>query len=127
MNNGALQEYYSGNWTLRGSRSVTGVTDTTSNGVMYPSMPASSALSTKPWARRRQTAAACGAVTTCLGFVLSSFSTHVWHLVATQGVLAACRVTQSIQSLLSQSLPVDETRRFPTKVLTSLLYAPPST
>lgn len=30
-----------------------------------------------------------GAVLASASFVLSSFSTHVWHLVATQGVLAA--------------------------------------
>ena len=31
----------------------------------------------------------CGAELTCVSFVLSSFSTHVWHLVVTQGVMAA--------------------------------------
>jgi MFS family permease len=34
-------------------------------------------------------AAVAGALLASLSFVLSSFSTHVWHLVATQGVLAA--------------------------------------
>lgn len=89
MNYGVFQEYYSSNWTLRGSRDVTGIIGTTSNGVMYLSMPFLFALFTKRWARWRQTATVFGAALTCLSFILSSFSTHVWHLVVTQGVLAA--------------------------------------
>lgn len=89
MNYGVFQEYYSSNWTLQGSQEVTGIIGTTSNGVMYLSMPFLFALFTRRWARRRQTAALCGAALTCLSFLLSSFSTHVWHLVATQGVMAA--------------------------------------
>lgn len=56
---------------------------------MYLSMPFLFALFTRRWAGRRQTAAICGAALTCISFLLSSFSTHVWHLVATQGVMAA--------------------------------------
>ena len=41
------------------------------------------------YAHRRQAAAFCGAVMTCCSFILSSFSTNVWHLVATQGIMAA--------------------------------------
>jgi predicted MFS family arabinose efflux permease len=52
-------------------------------------MPSLFALFTKRWARKRQTAAMCGTVLTCLSFLLSSFSTHVWHLVVTQGIMAA--------------------------------------
>lgn len=89
MSYGVFQEYYSDSWTLRGSRDVTGIVGTTSNGVMYLSMPFLFALFTRRWARRRRTAALCGAAFTCLSFLLSSFSTHVWHLVATQGVMAA--------------------------------------
>lgn len=89
MNYGVFQEYYSSNWTLQGSQEVTGIIGTTSNGVMYLSMPFLFALFTRRWARRRQTAALCGAAITCLSFLLSSFSTQVWHLVATQGVMAA--------------------------------------
>ncbi|KAI0132149.1 major facilitator superfamily domain-containing protein [Xylariales sp. AK1849] len=89
MSYGVFQEYYTGEWTLQGSREVTGVIGTTSNGVMYISMPFLFALFTKRWARWRQMAALCGAVLTCLSFLLSSYSTHVWHLVATQGVMAA--------------------------------------
>ena len=89
MNYGVFQEYYSSNLTLQGSHAVTGIIGTTSNGVMYLSMPFLFALFTKRWARRRQTAALCGATLTCVSFLLSSFSTQVWHLVATQGVMAA--------------------------------------
>lgn len=89
MSYGVFQEYYSSNWTLRGSHEATGIIGTTSNGVMYLSMPFLFALFTRRWARRRQTAALCGAALTCISFLLSSFSTRVWHLVATQGVMAA--------------------------------------
>ncbi|KIW29015.1 uncharacterized protein PV07_04862 [Cladophialophora immunda] len=89
INYGVFQEYYSGNWTLKGSRETTGIIGTTSNGVMYLSMPFLFALFTRRWARRRQLAALCGAALTCISFLLSSFSTDVWHLVATQGVTAA--------------------------------------
>ena len=89
MNYGIFQEYYSGNWTLKGNRATTGVIGTTSNGVMYLSMPLLFALFTRRWARKRQTAAVCGALLTCVSFLLSSFSTDVWHLVVTQGILSA--------------------------------------
>lgn len=89
MSYGVFQEYYSANWTLRGSREVTGIIGTTSNGVMYLSMPFLFGMFTRRWAHRRQTAAFCGVALTCISFFLSSFSTHVWHLVVTQGVMAA--------------------------------------
>lgn len=53
------------------------------------SMPLLFALFTRRWARKRKIAALCGASLTCISFLLSSFSTQVWHLVATQGVMAA--------------------------------------
>ncbi|TGJ85942.1 hypothetical protein E0Z10_g2821 [Xylaria hypoxylon] len=89
MSYGVFQEYYMNHWTLDGSRDVTGIIGTTSNGVLYLSMPFLFAAFTRRWARQRQTAAVAGAVLASASFVLSSFSTHVWHLVATQGVLAA--------------------------------------
>jgi MFS family permease len=89
MSYGVFQEYYSSNWTLKGNHEVTGIVGTTSNGVMYLSMPFLFALFTKRWACYRQTAAMCGAALSCISFLLSSFSTQVWHLVATQGVMAA--------------------------------------
>jgi predicted MFS family arabinose efflux permease len=89
MSYGVFQEFYSSNWTFQGNRELTGIIGTTSNGVMYLSMPFLFALFTKRWARWRQTAALCGALIACGGFLLSAFSTQVWQLVATQGVLAS--------------------------------------
>jgi predicted MFS family arabinose efflux permease len=89
MSYGVLQEYYFDHWTLEGGRELTGIIGTTSNGVMYMSMPFLFALFTKRWARFRQTAAVLGAIIACASFMLSALSTHVWHLIATQGVLAA--------------------------------------
>ncbi|ROW05234.1 hypothetical protein VSDG_00062 [Cytospora chrysosperma] len=89
MSYGVFQEYLSTNWTLSGSHELTGIIGTTFNGVMYGSMPFLFALFTKRWVRWRQTAALCGAVLTCASFLLSSYSTDVSHLIATQGVLAA--------------------------------------
>jgi predicted MFS family arabinose efflux permease len=89
MSYGVLQEYYFDHWTLQGGRELTGIIGTTSNGVMYMSMPFLFALFTKRWARHRQTAAVCGAIIACASFILSALSKHVWHLIATQGILAA--------------------------------------
>ena len=89
MSYGIIQEYYYNNWTLEGDRDITGVIGTTSNGVMYLSMPFVFALFTQRWARKRQSAALCGTVLACVSFVLSSYSTNVWHLVATQEVTSA--------------------------------------
>jgi predicted MFS family arabinose efflux permease len=93
MSYGVLQEYYFDHWTLQGGRELTGIIGTTSNGVMYLSMPFLFALFTKRWARYRQIAAVCGAILACASFVLSAFSKHVWHLVITQGILAALGCT----------------------------------
>ncbi|KUI62700.1 Monocarboxylate transporter 12, partial [Cytospora mali] len=89
MSYGVFQEYFTTNWTLTGNPDLTGIIGTTSNGVMYLSMPVLFALFTRRWARHRQAAALSGAALTCAAFLLSSFSTDVWHLVAAQGVLAA--------------------------------------
>ncbi|KAK0629404.1 major facilitator superfamily domain-containing protein [Bombardia bombarda] len=90
MSYGVLQEYFSSSFPLAGNPSLTGIIGTTSNGVMYLSMPFLFALFTRGrLARHRQAAALVGSVVACLSFLLSSFSTDVWHLVATQGVLAA--------------------------------------
>jgi predicted MFS family arabinose efflux permease len=101
MSYGVFQEYFSGHWELNGSQNVTGIIGTTSNGVMYLSMPFLFALFTKRWASWRRTAAMIGAALAGLSFLLSSFSTHVWHLVATQGVLAAlgCALVYSPMTL----------------------------
>jgi predicted MFS family arabinose efflux permease len=89
MSYGIFQDYYSNNWALNGSRSATGVIGTTSNGVTYIAMPFFFALFSKRWARYRLPAAACGTILSAASFALSSFSQDVWHLVLTQGILAA--------------------------------------
>ncbi|KAI1265885.1 major facilitator superfamily domain-containing protein [Xylariaceae sp. FL1019] len=89
MSYGVFQEYYMTHWTLDGSSSVTGIIGTTSNGVLYLSMPLLFAMFTRRWAKYRQIAAVTGAVLASLSFIISSFSTSVSHLVATQGVLSA--------------------------------------
>ncbi|KAI1307802.1 major facilitator superfamily domain-containing protein [Xylaria venustula] len=89
MSYGVFQEFYINHWTLSGSRSETGIIGTTSNGVLYLSIPFLSAAFTRRWAAHRQKAAIAGAVLAALSFVLSSLSTDVWHLIATQGVLSA--------------------------------------
>lgn len=57
MSYGVFQEYYMNHWTLGGSRDVTGIIGTTSNGVLYLSMPFLFAAFTRRWAPKRQTAA----------------------------------------------------------------------
>lgn len=89
MSYGVFQEYYSENWTFKGDRSTTGVIGTTANGVMYLSMPFLFALFTRRWAHRRQLAALCGTVIACISFLLSSYSTTIGHLLATQGITSA--------------------------------------
>ncbi|KAJ5754615.1 monocarboxylate transporter [Penicillium manginii] len=89
MSYGIFQEYYSENWTFEGDRRITGIIGTTANGVMYLSMPFLFALFTRRWARWRQTAALTGTVIACISFFLSAYSTAVWHLFATQGILSA--------------------------------------
>lgn len=89
MSYGVFQQYYFDNWTLAGDRNSTGFIGTTANGVMYLSMPFLFALFTRRWAHRRQLAALCGTVIACVSFFLSSYSTMVGHLVATQGITSA--------------------------------------
>lgn len=89
MSFGVLQEYFSSHWALAGSQGLTGLIGTTSNGVMYLAMPFLFAALTQRWARHRRAAALAGALLTCASFLLSSLAREAWHLVATQGVLAA--------------------------------------
>lgn len=89
MTYGIFQEYYLKQKIFHGNQCAFGVIGTTSNGVMYLSMPFLFALFSRRWARFRRTTAFCGVLLTCTSFLISSFSTDVWHLVATQGVLAA--------------------------------------
>lgn len=82
-------QHYLSHWTLSGSRDTVGVVGTTTNGVMYLSMPVLFAALSRRWAHLRRTTAFCGVVLACLGFFTSSWSTAAGHLVLTQGTLAA--------------------------------------
>lgn len=83
------QQHFLNHWTLSGSRDTVGVVGTTSNGVMYLSMPVLFAALSRRWAHLRRTAAFCGVLLACVGFFASSWSTAAGHLVLTQGILAA--------------------------------------
>lgn len=88
MSYGVFQDYYTTSWPLRGRNPATGVIGTTFNGVVYLLMPFLFAALTQRWARYRHAVAMCGVVINCLSFILSSYSTWAWHVVATQGVFA---------------------------------------
>ena len=89
MTYGIWQEYYQRNYMFSDDQSALGVIGTTSNGVMYLSMPFLFAALSRRWAHRRRITALCGAVVAGVGFFLSSFSTAAWQLVITQGILVA--------------------------------------
>ena len=89
MSYGVFQEYYTSNWPLKGTPSGSGVIGTTSNGVIYLSMPFLFAAFSRRWSRYRHTLALTGIALTCLSFLLASFSDRIWQLILTQGVLAA--------------------------------------
>ena len=84
-----FQAFYLGDWTFKGDKYTTGVIGTTSNGIMYLSMPLLFGLFTRRWSHRRRTAALVGAALTGLSFLLSAFSTRVWQLIVTQGIISA--------------------------------------
>ncbi|PNS14778.1 hypothetical protein CAC42_2007 [Sphaceloma murrayae] len=112
MTYGIIQEYYQSDWTLGGSKDIAGVIGTTSNGVMYLSMPFLFAALSRRYSRYRRTSAVAGILIACLSFFLSSYSTQVWQLVATQGVLSAlgCALIYS-PTTLSLSENYDITNR----------------
>ena len=89
MSYGVMQEYYTTDRFLQDNQSATGAVGTTFNGIVYLSIPLLFAAFTNRWARFRAAATVGGVVLTGLGYLLSSFSSQVWHVVATQGVLVA--------------------------------------
>ncbi|KAF2664765.1 MFS general substrate transporter [Microthyrium microscopicum] len=89
MTYGIFQEYYTTHWTFKGNPSAAGVIGTTSNGVIYLSMPLLFAALSRRWAHHRRASAYAGLVLTSISYLLSSWSTAAWQLVLTQGVLAA--------------------------------------
>jgi MFS family permease len=89
MTYGIFQEYYQTHWTFKGGKSAVGIIGTTSNGVMYLSMPFLFAGLSRRWAHRRRLSAFAGVTLSALGFFLSSYSTTVWQLIVTQGIMVA--------------------------------------
>jgi len=88
MSYGVLQEYFTNNWELDGAVEITGTIGTTFNGVTYISMPILFALFVRRWSQWRRVAAISGTALLTLSLLASSFSTHVWHLLITQGIFA---------------------------------------
>lgn len=86
---GIFQDFYNDHWTFQGSRDSVGLVGMISNGVMYLSMPLLFAGLVRKWAAYRRTAAFCGILLAGVGFMASSFSTNIWHLILTQGILVA--------------------------------------
>ena len=90
MTFGIFQDAYTRELPLHGPKSATGVIGTTLNGVMYLSMPIlSTALDSGRWAHWRRWVAVAGVLLSSAAFLLSSWSTQVWHLILLQGVVAA--------------------------------------
>lgn len=90
MTFGIFQDAYTQQSLVHGPRSATGVIGTTTNGVMYIAMPfLSTALETGRWRSKRRAVAFAGTLLSGLSFLLSSWSTEVWHLIVLQGLLAA--------------------------------------
>lgn len=90
MTFGIFQDAYNHELPLNGPKSATGVIGTTLNGVMYLSLPIlSTILDSGRWARWRRVVAIAGIIIESASFLISSWSTEVWHLIFLQGVLAA--------------------------------------
>lgn len=90
MTFGIFQEAYSHGGLVKGAANSFGVVGTTMNGVMYLTMPVLfTALDRGRWAKHRRWVAVSGVVISALAFLISSFSTQLWHLVVLQGVFAA--------------------------------------
>ena len=90
MTFGIFQESYNNQMIFDGPKSATGVIGTTLNGVMYLTLPIlSTILDSGRWAKWRRCVAITGICVSSASFLLSSWSTQVWHLIVLQGVLAA--------------------------------------
>jgi len=90
MTFGIFQDAYTRDLPLSGPKSSTGIIGTTTNGVMYLSMPIlSTLLDSGRWAPYRRVVALAGLVLSSAAFLVSSWATAVWHLVVLQGVVAA--------------------------------------
>lgn len=90
MTFGIFQDAYNHDLPLGGAKRSTGVIGTTLNGVMYLTLPIlSTMLDSGRWARWRRVVAITGIFVESAAFLISSWSTEVWHLIVLQGVLAA--------------------------------------
>ncbi|KAK1676463.1 major facilitator superfamily domain-containing protein [Colletotrichum godetiae] len=86
---GVFQQYYRSHPDeLKGDASSVAVIGTTMTGVMYLISPFTFTILSR-WPRLRRWFGPLGLVLTAIGFLLSSFATTVWQLVATQGVICA--------------------------------------
>src|ERR1700753_3605469 len=102
MTYGILQEYYLSHWTFHGTQSAVEIIGTTTTGVRSLSSPILFPAFNRQWPHLRRPTAFAGVVLASLAFFASSFGTSAWHLVLTQGVLAAlgCVMVYSPTTLL---------------------------
>ncbi|PPJ50586.1 hypothetical protein CBER1_06284 [Cercospora berteroae] len=91
MTFGIFQENYAHSSTLPfHSTSASGIIGMLINGVMYLLMPfLFTLLDRGRFSPYRRLVATIGTIISALAFLLSSFSTELWHLILTQGILAA--------------------------------------
>ncbi|KAJ5640945.1 Major facilitator superfamily domain general substrate transporter [Penicillium herquei] len=85
---GVFQEYYSAHDVLQGNKGDLATVGTTSTGILYLLSPITFTLLTR-YPRLQAWCAPTGLIITVIGSLLSSFSTQIWHLIATQGVICA--------------------------------------
>ncbi|KAK1140402.1 hypothetical protein N8T08_010346, partial [Aspergillus melleus] len=85
---GIFQEYFSSHNTLQGSKGDLAIIGTTSTGVLYLLSPISFTLLTR-YPHLQKHCASVGLLLSVGGSLASSFSVTVWHLIVTQGVVAA--------------------------------------
>ncbi|KAJ5728736.1 Major facilitator superfamily domain general substrate transporter, partial [Penicillium malachiteum] len=85
---GVFQEYYSAHDVLQGNKGDLATVGTTSTGILYLLSPITFTLLTR-YPRLQAWCAPTGLIITVVGSLLSSFSTQIWHLIATQGVICA--------------------------------------
>lgn len=90
MTFGIFQDAYTRELPLNGPAETTGVIGTTTNGVIYLSMPVlSTLLDSGRWASYRRLVAFAGLALSAAAFLLSSWASQIWHLIVLQGVVAA--------------------------------------
>ncbi|KAK1500497.1 hypothetical protein CTAM01_06432 [Colletotrichum tamarilloi] len=86
---GVFQEYYGSHPDkLEGDTSNIAVIGTTLTGIMYLISPFTFTILSR-WPRLRRWFGPLGLLLTATGFLLSTFATTVWQLIATQGVICA--------------------------------------